>query len=58
MPGVHTEALTEDDLLKLIKQALTKDADLKKREIVIKEHQALLNISGGDARKLLNLILS
>jgi putative ATPase len=50
------KALTEDDLLKLIKQALTKDADLKKREIVIKEHQALLNISGGDARKLLNLI--
>jgi putative ATPase len=35
---------------------LTKDAELKKREIVIKEHQALLNISGGDARKLLNLI--
>jgi len=50
------KSLTEDDLLKLIQQALTKDADLKKREIVIKEHQALLNISGGDARKLLNLL--
>jgi putative ATPase len=48
--------LTEDDLLKLIKQALTKDVDLRKREIIIKEHQALLNISGGDARKVLNLI--
>jgi putative ATPase len=45
--------LTEDDLLKLIKQALTKDVDLRKREIIIKEHQALLNISGGDARKVL-----
>lgn len=50
------KSLTEDDLLKLIKQALTKDVDLKKREIIIKEHQALLNISGGDARKLLNLL--
>jgi putative ATPase len=50
------KSLTEDDLLKLIKQALTRDVDLKKREIIIKEHQALLNISGGDARKVLNLI--
>lgn len=50
------KSLTEADLMKLIQQALVKDVDLKKREIVIKEYQALLNISGGDARKVLNLI--
>jgi putative ATPase len=48
--------LGEDQLLNLVKQALEKDDDLKKRSIEIKEHQALLNISGGDGRKLLNLI--
>src|SRR5258705_5526043 len=48
--------LTEDDLLKLVDQALKRDDELKKRKIAIKEHQALLNISGGDARKLLNLV--
>ena len=48
--------LTESDLLRLISNALEKDIELSKRKIVIKEHRALLNISGGDARKLLNLI--
>jgi putative ATPase len=48
--------LTETDLLKLIDQALQKDVELKERKIIVKEHQALLTISGGDARKLLNLI--
>jgi putative ATPase len=50
------KSLTETDLLKLIDQALKRDVELKGRKIIIKEHQALLNISGGDARKLLNLI--
>lgn len=50
------KALTEEDLLKLIAQAFSKDSTLKKRVIKISEHQALLNISGGDARKLLNLV--
>ncbi len=50
------KALTENDLIKLINQALTKDIELKKRKIHVKEHQALLNISGGDARKVLNLL--
>ncbi|MFM9838489.1 MAG: replication-associated recombination protein A [Cyclobacteriaceae bacterium] len=50
------KSLTEADLLKLIDHALKKDVELKGRKIIIKEHQALLNISGGDARKLLNLI--
>jgi putative ATPase len=48
--------LGEDQLLSLVQFALTGDEDLRKRNIAIKEHQALLNISGGDGRKLLNLI--
>jgi putative ATPase len=50
------KSLTENDLIKLVEQALKSDEELKKRKIIIKEHQALLNISGGDARKLLNLL--
>ncbi len=45
-----------DELLSLITYALEKDEVLKKRTFEIKEHDALLKISGGDARKLLNLI--
>jgi putative ATPase len=48
--------LGEDQLLALVQQALTRDEHLRKRTIEIKEHQALLNISGGDGRKLLNLV--
>lgn len=50
------KALGEEQLLALVDQALSGDEDLKKRKIEIKEHQALLNISGGDGRKLLNLV--
>lgn len=50
------KALGEDQLVQLVNQALTRDEELKKRKIVIEEHQALLNISGGDGRKLLNLV--
>ncbi len=50
------KALDEGYLVKLVEQALTKDVDLKGRRIVVKEFQALINISGGDARKLLNLV--
>jgi putative ATPase len=50
------KALTESDLIKLINQALTKDLELKKRKVDVKEHQAMINISGGDARKILNLV--
>ena len=49
-------ALNEQDLLQLVAQALERDADLSSRNITIKEHQALLGISGGDGRKLLNLV--
>jgi putative ATPase len=48
--------LGEDQLLKLVDHALHHDPELRNRKIIIKEHQALLNISGGDGRKLLNLI--
>ncbi len=50
------KALGEDKLLALVQQALERDEELKEREIKIQEHQALLNISGGDGRKLLNLV--
>src|SRR6187455_972324 len=48
--------LTEDDLRKLIQQAIQKDEWLKKKNVIIKEYEALFTISGGDARKILNLI--
>ncbi|MBS1555393.1 MAG: replication-associated recombination protein A [Bacteroidetes bacterium] len=50
------KALTDDELIELATHAIQKDADLKNRSILISERQALINISGGDARKLLNLI--
>lgn len=50
------KALEEKDLIQLIDQALHKDIELKKRSIKVLEHKALFGISGGDARKLLNLI--
>lgn len=50
------KALKEEDLLKLVNQVLSSDSKLKKKKVKIKEHKALLNISGGDARKLLNLV--
>jgi putative ATPase len=50
------KALGEAELLALVDQALSKDDHLKKRSVSIPEHLALLNISGGDGRKLLNLV--
>ena len=50
------KALGEEELMELVRQALENDEVLKKRKIAIQEHQALLNISGGDGRKLLNLV--
>jgi putative ATPase len=48
--------LTEKELVELATHAVQKDDALKKRTIIIQEWQALISISGGDARKLLNLI--
>lgn len=50
------KALDENDLVRLVNTALQRDQELKKRKIEVVEHAALLNISGGDARKLLNLV--
>lgn len=44
-----------DDLRALLKRAMTQDSVLSKKEIELQETEALLRISGGDARKLLNI---
>jgi len=48
--------LNEDELMTLLGNALRKDAYLKEYDIEIKEYEALLRISGGDARKLFNAL--
>ena len=48
--------LSEDDLMELLNKALKEDIYLKQKKIVIKEHEAMLRLSGGDARKLLNVL--
>jgi putative ATPase len=49
------KALDKDDLVRLLHLALEKDEQLKGLPVELKETEALLTISGGDARKLLNL---
>jgi putative ATPase len=49
------QSLSEDDMVSLLNKAMTEDVVLSKRQISIKEHEALLRLSGGDARKLLNI---
>ena len=48
--------LDENDLVKLLQKAIKKDEVLNKKKIELKETAALINISGGDGRKLLNLL--
>jgi len=48
--------LSEDDLVELLNKALKEDQYLKEKKVTIKEHEALLRLSGGDARKLLNVL--
>ena len=50
------KSLEKDDLLKLLHRAITTDVILKERKIELKETGALLRYSGGDARKLLNIL--
>lgn len=47
--------LSEKNLVGLLQKAMDEDAIIKLRNIDLKETEALINISGGDARKLLNL---
>lgn len=49
-------SLGKDDLMKLIDRALKTDIALKERNIEVRESTALLRFSGGDARKLLNIL--
>ncbi|HVX50463.1 MAG TPA: replication-associated recombination protein A [Chitinophagaceae bacterium] len=48
--------LNEADMVALLRHALEKDEILKQYNVELKETAALINISGGDARKLLNLL--
>jgi putative ATPase len=50
------KALDEKDLITLLQHAIKNDEVLKTKKIELKETEALINISGGDARKLLNLL--
>ena len=50
------KSLDSGDLLALLERALKEDAELKKLDIHLKETDALLRYSGGDARKLLNIL--
>ncbi len=49
-------SLDKDDLLMLVDHALKTDAYLKQRNVTLKQTDALLRYSGGDARKLLNIL--
>lgn len=48
--------LDEEGMVQLLQHALQKDEILKQYNVTLKETTALINISGGDARKLLNLL--
>ncbi len=48
--------LDEEDLIRLMKTAISTDPAFQAKQIELRETEALINISGGDARKLLNLL--
>lgn len=48
--------LEREDLEELLHRAVTEDEELRKRTIVLQENDAMLRYSGGDARKLLNIL--
>ncbi|MCI1647242.1 MAG: replication-associated recombination protein A, partial [Bacteroides sp.] len=50
------KSLEKEDLLDLLHRAITADLILKERKIELKETDAMLRFSGGDARKLLNIL--
>ena len=50
------KSLEKDDLMALVQRALTKDTFLSQRHVEVQEYEALLRYSGGDARKLLNIL--
>ena len=50
------KSLEKEDLLELLQNAICKDVFLKEKNIELKETEAMLRYSGGDARKLLNIL--
>jgi putative ATPase len=50
------KSLEKEDLLELLDNAIAKDVYLKEKDIELKETDAMLRYSGGDARKLLNIL--
>lgn len=50
------KSLSKDDLLELLQRAVNQDTILKERKIELRETDAILRYSGGDARKLLNIL--
>ena len=50
------KSLEVEDMQKLVERAFATDVELKKREVEMQELEALFRFSGGDARKLLNII--
>ena len=50
------KSLDKDDLLELLQRAITTDTELSKRHIELKQTDAMMRYSGGDARKLLNIL--
>ncbi len=49
------KAFSKDDLVALLERAMKEDSIIAKKNITLKETEALLRLSGGDARKLLNI---
>jgi putative ATPase len=49
------QSLSETDLVDLLNKAMKEDVVLRDKNITIKDYEALLRLSGGDARKLLNI---
>jgi putative ATPase len=49
------QSLAETDLIDLLNKAMKEDIVLQDKNINIKDHEAILRLSGGDARKLLNI---
>ncbi|WDF78317.1 replication-associated recombination protein A [Mucilaginibacter sp. KACC 22773] len=49
------QPLAEEDLLNLLEKSMQEDVVLKEKHITIQDHEAIMRLSGGDARKLLNI---
>lgn len=50
------KSLDADDMSRLLQRAVTDDPEMSKHHVVLKETAAMMRYSGGDARKLLNIL--